>query len=157
MSGRMSLPCLRSALAGATLLLAAPPALAACEGAPSNAKLAFTVENIRSTTGHMTATLYRADPATYLKHAGSLKVWRVPVAQPITSMCIWLPGPGDYALAVYQDLNDNQKFDHPHLGAIEPFGFSRNPAILFGAPGLGSTRFTAGSGETNLHVRLNYR
>ena len=147
----------KSALAGAALALAAGPVLAACEGTPSTAKLSFVVENIRSTKGHMTASLYRADPAIYLKAAGALKVWRVPVVQPATAMCIWLPGPGDYALAIYQDENDNLKFDHPRLGAIEPFGFSRNPAIFFGAPGLSSTQFKAAAGETALRVKLNYR
>lgn len=140
------------------LSFAAAPAFAApCEGIPSTAKLSFTVENIHSAQGHMTASLYRADPAIWLKTGGALKVWRVAVHQPTTAMCIWLPGPGDYALGIYQDLNDNEKFDHPHLGAIEPFGFSRNPPIFFGAPGLSSTRFTAGEGETALRIKLNYR
>lgn len=146
------------ALALAALTLAAAPAFAStCEGTPSNAKLSFTVENIHSAQGQMTASLYRADPTIWLKADGALKVWRVAVHQPTTSMCIWLPGPGEYALAVYQDLDGNGKFDHPRLGAIEPFGFSRNPFILFGAPGLSSTRFTAGEGETVLHIKLNYR
>lgn len=150
-------PLTLTAVAGAALCLAAPVASAACEGASSSAKLSFTVENIRSTRGHMAASLYRADPTVYLKTGGALKVWRVPVSQPTTAMCIWLPGPGEYALAIYQDQNDNEKFDHPRLGAIEPFGFSRNPTIFFGAPGLSSVQFNAGAGETTLRVKLNYR
>ena len=131
---------------------------AECVGTPSSAALHFTVQNVRSTQGHMTGTIYRDDPVTFLKKAGALKVWSVAVTLPTTDMCVWLPGPGLYALAVYQDLNDNGAFDHPGLGSIEPFGFSRNPTFLIPLPpDLASTRFKAGEGDTVLRIRLNYR
>ena len=31
-------------------------------------------------------------------------------------MCVWLPGPGDYAMAIYQDTNGNRHFDHGTFG-----------------------------------------
>ncbi len=145
--------------AGATLMLAAAGVAAqpACEGAASDVQLHIVVEGVRSNAGLMTATLYGDDPAHFLKAKGSLKVWRVPAVAPSTTMCIWLPSPGPYEVAVYHDANSNLKWDHSALGSIEGFGFSRNPTIFFSAPSLKATRFQAGAGDTTIRVRLSYR
>lgn len=50
--------------------------------------------------------------------------------------------PGTYAIAVIQDLNDNQKLDKTFIGMPkEPFGFSTNPKIRFGPPGFDDCLF----------------
>lgn len=153
------MPNTPTVFAGATLLLVAASAAAAptCEGTPSDAKLSIVVDGVRSGAGLVTASLYADDQAHFLKSEGSLKVWRVPAAAPSTSMCIWLPHPGAYGVAVYHDANSNLKWDHASLGSIEGFGFSRNPTIFFSPPSLKRTRFAAGAGETTIHVRLSYR
>ena len=146
-------------LAGATLFLASAgqAATVPCEGTPSEARLHVIVDGVRSNAGLMASSLYADDEAHFLKSAGSLKVWRVPATAPSTAMCIWLPQPGLYEVAVYHDANSNLKWDHASLGSIEGFGFSRNPVIFFSPPSLKATRFEAGVGETTIHVRLSYR
>ena len=142
-------------IAGVGLLLAnAATAAPLCEGAPSDTSIHIVVENVRSDAGLMAATLYGDDETHFLKSQGSLKVWRVPAHAPTTAMCIWLPHPGPYEVAVYHDANSNLKWDHAALGSIEGFGFSRNPTIFFSPPSLKATRFQAPVGDTTLHIRL---
>ena len=105
----------------------------------------------------MTATLYPDDARVFLKKGGALAVWRNPANAPTTAMCIWLPGPGTYAVAVYHDANSNMKWDHAMLGSIEGFGFSNNPRIFFSAPGFDAVKFQAAAGDTTVHVHLSYR
>jgi uncharacterized protein (DUF2141 family) len=68
---------------------------------------------------------------------------------------VWLPGPGVYAVAVYQDVNANKKIDHNLLGPTEPWGFTNNPHALFALPSFGSVRFTAHAGDNTVHIKLN--
>jgi len=42
---------------------------------------------------------------------------------------------GNYAIAVYQDINNNGKLDKNWMGIpTEPYGFSKDPVIRFGPP-----------------------
>jgi uncharacterized protein (DUF2141 family) len=42
---------------------------------------------------------------------------------------------GEYAFAVFQDLNENGKLDKNWVGIpTEPYGFSNDPVIRFGPP-----------------------
>lgn len=50
--------------------------------------------------------------------------------------------PGEYAMAVFQDLNDNGELDKTFIGyPKEPFGFSRNFVPKFSAPSWSDTSF----------------
>jgi uncharacterized protein (DUF2141 family) len=151
----------RLAAAACLLLLgfaAAPVAARAadCEGSPSNARLIVVVEGVRSDQGLMTATLYPNDRRKFLVRNGSLKVWRNPARAPVTRMCIWLPGPGAYGVAIYHDANSNYRLDHTMFGPTEAYGFSNNPRILFAPPPFEAVKFQAGAGDTTVHVRLRY-
>lgn len=128
-----------------------------CEGTPGGAKLNVVIEGVHSAKGQMTASLYPGDKSRFLVKDGALKVWRVPAQTPTTRMCIWLRGPGTYALAVYHDANSNQKWDHSLVGYFEDFGFSNNPSVLFSAPSYDSVKFEAQAGVTTIHVRLRNR
>jgi len=128
-----------------------------CEGTPGGAKLIIQVDGVRSTKGEMTASLYPGDKSQFLVANGALKVWRTSAQTPTTRMCIWLKGPGTYAVAVYHDANSNQKWDHSLVGYFEDFGFSNNPTVLFSQPPYDKVKFQAHAGETTIHVRLRNR
>jgi uncharacterized protein (DUF2141 family) len=146
-----------AAVCAASISLAFPAlALAACQGAPTGAKLEISIDNAHSSRGLMTGSLYPGDPSQFLVKNGALKVWSVPASAPQTRMCIWLHGPGTYAFAVYHDENSNGKWDHSVLGRIEGFGFSNNPRTLFSAPTYNQVKFQAVGAVTILHVRLRY-
>ncbi len=128
---------------------------AECQGAPSGAKLSLVVEGVRSNRGLMTASLYPEDKSQFLVKNGALKVWSVPAQAPATRMCIWLRGPGTYAVAVYHDANSNRRLDIGMFGPTEAYGFTNNPRIMFAKPSFQSVKFQARPGETTMHVRLN--
>lgn len=147
------------AIAGAVSLLALGPALAraaTCQGAPTATRLNISIDNVSSSHGLMTGSLYPGDRSVFLVKNGALKVWSVPAAAPQTRMCIWLRGPGTYAFAVYHDANSNGRWDHHLLGQIEGVGFSNNPRLMFSKPTYDQVKFEAGPGETTLHLRLYY-
>ncbi len=128
----------------------------ACQGAPSAARLLVVVDAVRSDQGLMTASLYPNDRSKFLVRYGALKVWRIPAQAPQTRMCIWLKGPGTYALAIYHDANANYRLDRNLFGPTEAYGFSNNPHIAFAPPSLSVVTFQAAAGDTTIHVRLHY-
>jgi uncharacterized protein (DUF2141 family) len=127
-----------------------------CEGTPGAAKLHVIVEGVRSDKGVITATLYGDDAKMFLKSGGELKVWREPATTPTTEMCVWLPGPGTYAVAIYHDANRDNRFVRGTFGPTQDYGFSRNPRLFLGPPSLGAVKFPAGEGETTVTVKLKY-
>jgi uncharacterized protein (DUF2141 family) len=135
------------------------PALGAraetCEWPQSAYRLNIIVDGLHSGRGLMTASLYGADRSQYLVKNGAIRVWSTPAKAPATSMCIWLKSPGVYAVAIYQDLKSNHHFDLGPLGPIDPYGFSRNPAIFLSAPSFDHVKFQVQAGETTIHVRLH--
>jgi uncharacterized protein (DUF2141 family) len=64
--------------------------------------------------------------------------------------------PGDYALALFHDENGNAKFDTTLGIPREGFGFSRNPAVRFGAPRFDKVSIRLAPGYTRIRVRLQY-
>lgn len=149
--------------AGALLLLAALAAAPAaraqvtCQGESTDTKLHVMVQDVRNDDGLMTATLYGADPAKFLKGAGELKVWREAAKAPVTEMCVWLPGPGTYAVAVYHDAKQAMQFTRGPLGMPnQGYGFSRNPHLFLGPPPLRDAAFPAVAGENTVFIKLRY-
>ena len=70
------------------------------------------------------------------------------------TVCLPLPGPGSYGIAVRHDLNGNGSSDRRDGG-----GFSRNPDISFPfnmEPDYGEVSFRANSGVNNVRIVLNY-
>ena len=64
--------------------------------------------------------------------------------------------PGGYALAIFHDENGNKKLD-TFLGIPrEGFGFSRNPAVVFGPPRFQQARFEVSGGIARLSIRMQY-
>jgi uncharacterized protein (DUF2141 family) len=128
-----------------------------CLGEPTATRLHITVEGVRSSDGVMTATLYGDDAHKFLKSGGDLKVWRYPAKAPTTSQCVYLPGPGSYAVAVYHDAKRAYRFVQGAFGLpTQDYGFSRNARIFFSPPSLSSAKFPAAEGDTTVVIRLRY-
>lgn len=64
--------------------------------------------------------------------------------------------PGNYALAVIHDANDNAKLDTMLGIPREGFGFSQNPAIRFGPPSFSAAEFAVAPGAQIQQVRIRY-
>ena len=141
--------------------MAAAPAMARaqtdCLGDVTATRLHITVDGVRSSDGVMTATIYGDDPHKFLKGGGELKVWRYPAKAPTTSQCVYLPGPGTYAVAVYHDAKRAYRFVQGAFGMpTQDYGFSRNARLFFGPPSLSSAKFPAGEGDTTVIIHLRY-
>ena len=149
------------AAAGAAFAFAAPasaqlgPDAAACRGGGNGQAVLVTVDGFRARTGNVRVAIYGSDPAQFLARGRTLKKINVPVtgAGPMR-ICVALPGPGRYAVAVRHDVNANNHSDWGDGG-----GFSRNPRISLTnlRPNYNNVAIDVGRGVTPVSVVLNYR
>jgi uncharacterized protein (DUF2141 family) len=140
--------------------LAAPAAAGEgdCTGTSSQTHLFVNVDNIRHSRGLIAVTLYTDDRRKFLARRGSLYVGRVPARQGRTRVCIHVPKPGTYAVAVYHDADSDRSFDRTGLGLPdEGFGFSNNPPTFFGLPNFDRVRVRVARSGQSTTVRLRYR
>ncbi len=62
---------------------------------------------------------------------------------------------GEYALAIYQDLNGNKKLDTNLVGyPKEPFGFSQNIKPRFSAPTYDECKIVFNANNTSFSIKL---
>jgi uncharacterized protein (DUF2141 family) len=134
----------------------AAPTGPACVGEPSQTRLNIIVSNVRSSRGLMAITLYPDDPNRFLVSRGSLFVERVPAKSPITRLCVYLPRPGTYAVAVYHDEDGSRKLNRSFGLPTEGFGFSNNPETSFGIPAFASVRLAVPRSNIETRIRLTY-
>ena len=135
----------------------ARPAPAGCTGPVSETWLSVSVEGVRSGSGLVAITLYADNPRKFLVRHGSLYVGRVPAHEGTTTGCIYVPGPGVYAIAIYHDENGDKVFDRTGMGLpAEGFGFANNPSTLAGLPRFQSVRLAIPKSGLLTRVRLRY-
>lgn len=128
-----------------------------CTGPMSETRLNVTITNVRSAKGLIAVSLYADDPKKFLAKRGSLYVGRVPAQQGTTRMCIHLPAPGVYGLAVYHDENGDRKFNRNAIGLpAEGYGFSNNAPTFFGLPSFGRVRMSVPRSGFETSLRLKY-
>jgi len=148
------------ALSGAAFAFAAPasaqlgPDAAACRS--NGQAVLVTVDGFRQRTGNIRVAIYGSDPRQFLARGQTLRKINVPVtgAGPMR-ICVALPGPGRYAVAVRHDVNGNNARGDWSDGA----GFSRNPRISLTnlRPNYNNVAINVGRGVTPVNVVLNYR
>ncbi|BBK30432.1 hypothetical protein STHU_10660 [Allostella humosa] len=142
------------ALAGGT---ATASAQKACEGKPDETRLHITVKGVRAAAGELTITIYPDDAARFLSPRGRIARIRVPAAKPVTTGCVAVPAPGNYAAAVYHDEDGDRKFGRSMVGLpTEGYGFSNDAPATLGLPTLEQARFAARVGDNKLTIHLKY-
>jgi uncharacterized protein (DUF2141 family) len=148
------------ALAAAAGVAAVQPAAAqpGCEGPASDTYINVVVDGLRNGNGLVAVTLYEDNSRKFLAKGGSLYVGRVDAGAPSTRMCIHVPRPGVYAIAVYHDENGNRKIDRGGVLGIptEGFGFTNNPPTIASLPSFRSVRINIPRTGLTTHVRLKY-
>lgn len=155
---RMILATAFAILLGASVASPAPVRAAddGCTLPPSDTRLYVDVQGLRNSKGLVAVTLYADDRSRFLAKGKSMGIGRVPASAPNTRVCIHVPKPGVYVLAVYHDEDGDRKFKRNGLGIpVEGFGFSNNPSTLFGLPSFASVRLNVKPGNKTT-IKLRY-
>ena len=129
------------------------PDAAACRAGGNG--ILVTVEGFKARTGNVRVALYGGDPARFLARGQTLRKIDLPVsgAGPMR-ICVAVPNPGRYAVAVRHDVDGNGR-----SGWSDGGGFSRNPRLSLTSlrPRYENVAISAGRGVTPVRVVLNYR
>lgn len=145
-------------VAGGLVLLATSGAGAAPGGGgPScvagQPSVVVQVAGFKQPAGKVKVSVYGSDSRRWLAKGGRIGKVKVPVTSRSMDICVPVPAPGRYAVAVHHDLNVNGERDR-HDGG----GYSRNPkvSLLNPKPAFSKAAFNVGSGPTRVGVTLLY-
>lgn len=143
-----------AALIAASASLALPvPADAAAACAPGKPSVLVHVAGFKQPTGKVKVSLYGSDADRWLAKGGKIGKVNVPVTARAMDICMPVPAPGRYAVAVHHDMNVNGERDRRDGG-----GYSRNPkvSLLNPKPSFGKAAFTVGNEPARVGVTLLY-
>lgn len=156
----LSLVAVTAALAGGSVAASTTAAAAApnCAGPASDTWIHVTVDGVRNGDGLMAVTLYADEPRKFLAKKGSLYVGRVDATAPETRMCLFVPKPGVYALAVYHDEDASTNLKRSGVLGLpeEGFGFSNNPPTVASIPSFRSVRLNISKSGLATRIHLKY-
>lgn len=142
-------------VAGARAMALGPEAAACRPGAEGPAVL-VRVAGFKARTGMVRVQVYGDQPADFLAKGRKLKRVELPVtpAGPM-DVCVALPRPGNYAIAVRHDVDGSGKSGDWNDGG----GFSRNPhiSLISLKPRYEDVVIGVGPVPRAIEVVLNYR
>jgi uncharacterized protein (DUF2141 family) len=130
------------------------PDAASCRSGSGRPAMLVTVNGFKARAGNSRANVYGSDPSKFLAKGQYVRQINLPVtrsgAMPI---CVALPRPGSYAVAVRHDV-DGDGNDWGDGG-----GYSRNPRLSLTSlrPRYQNVAVNVGQGVLGLSVILNYR
>jgi uncharacterized protein (DUF2141 family) len=115
--------------------------------------LTITVDNISPAEGKLFVAVYNS-PETYMSIEKAAFREIVPVEKELQSVIIKDVPEGEYAIAIFQDLNGNEKLDTRGMGIPkEPFGFSNDARSKTGPPKFKNAKFSFPA-ENDIHITL---
>ena len=132
-----------------------PNDLSQCNAGASGSAALVRVIGFRDSNGRVRVQSYTGD-RNWLERGQWLHRVDIPVQARGRNMtvCLPLPGPGTYGIAVRHDANGNNSSDRRDGG-----GYSRNPDLSFPfnlQPDYDEVSFRVGTGVTRISVVLNY-
>lgn len=113
------------------------------------------ISGIKPAHGMLRVQLYRGTAADWLQTGKWLNRIEVPARSGSASVCMPVPGPGTYGVAVRHDVNGNGKTDITTDGG----GMSNNPPISIlnlGKPSYKQTAFAVGDGVKSISIQMRY-
>ncbi|MDB5662370.1 MAG: hypothetical protein JWN59_708 [Sphingomonas bacterium] len=131
------------------------PDAAACRAGAAAPAVLVHIDGFKAHTGRVRVQVYGSDPADFLSKGKRLKRIDLPVASHgAMDVCVALPAPGNYAIAVRHDINGSGKSDWNDGG-----GFSRNPSISLVSlkPRYQDVVIGVGGVPRPVDITLNYR
>ena len=129
-----------------------------CAGPVSDTWVNVTIDGVRNGNGLMAVTLYADEPRKFLVKKGSMYVGRVDATAPETKMCLFVPKPGVYVLAVYHDEDSSRNIKRGGVLGLpeEGFGFSNNPPTIASIPSFRSVRLNIAKSGLSTRIHLKY-
>ena len=153
-----------AALAMASIATAAPaaepyrnridndPAACRAGGGPA---VNVRISGITPGHGILRVQLYRGTAADWLKSGRWINRIEVPAHGSSATVCMPVPGPGTYGIAVRHDVNGNGQTDIRTDGG----GMSNNPSISIlnlGKPSYDKTAFSVGNDVKTISIQMKY-
>lgn len=149
--GWLAAPALATPAGGGVL----GPDAAACRSGVDASAVLVRVKGFKARTGTLRVQVYGSNPDDFLAKGRKLRRIDLPVTmQGPMAVCVALPAPGDYAVAVRHDIDGSGK-----SGWNDGGGFSRNPRLSLTSlkPKYRDVSITVGRGPRPVEVVLNYR
>jgi uncharacterized protein (DUF2141 family) len=140
---------------GGAHAMALGPEAAACQPGAQAPALLVRVDGFKARTGTLRVQVYGDDAADFLAKGRKLKRVDLPVTRAgVMDVCLALPRPGNYAIAVRHDIDGSGK-----SGWDDGGGFSRNPHISLMSlkPRYEDVVIGVGAEPRAIEVVLNYR
>ena len=153
MSKSRSLLLASAAAAIAVTAAAAAPVRATSNCAAGKPAVLVHVAGFKQASGQVKVSVYGSDSSRWLARKGRISKVKVPVTGKSMDICIPVPAPGRYAVAVHHDANLNGDRDRQDGG-----GYSRNPkvSLLNPKPAFARAAFSVGNGPARVGVTLLY-
>jgi len=129
------------------------PDAAACAPGADGSAILVKVHGFRKQQGTIRVQLNDGNPSKWLEKNTWLKRVELPVNQKVMNVCLKVPGPGTYAVAVRHDEDGDRKMTQKDGG-----GYSRDPklSITHLRPTHQEAAFRVGDGVTQMPIQLNY-
>lgn len=129
------------------------PDAASCQAGAGKSAVLVRVSGFKAKTGRVRVQVY--DSSNFLVKGKRVRRIDLPVTSAAMPICVSLPGPKAYAIAVRHDVNGNSKSGDWSDGG----GFSRNPklSLLDLKPSFSEVAVPVGKGVKPVDVVLNYR
>lgn len=114
-------------------------------------KLEVTIKNIKELKGAIRVALFNNEK-DFLKQAIESKIVKASADE--VSVVFDKLKPGEYAVSVIHDVNENQELDKGFMGIPkEPYGFSNDARGKFGPPSYGESKLTV-SGVVKTSIKV---
>lgn len=116
--------------------------------------LSITIDGIKDIKGQMCFAIYRQAEG-FLEISNAIDTKIIPVNKRNLQMVWDSLKHRQVAIAVFQDLNNNNVLDKNKIGfPVEPFGFSNNPKLWFGPPSFQKCSIDI-TKTSSIHIHLN--
>jgi uncharacterized protein (DUF2141 family) len=119
--------------------------------------LHIVVHGLKTTTGTIHACVFKT-PDGFPKCNKGVATVSARAPANAAQVAFDIPGvsPGRAAVAVFVDVNDNNRLDTGFMDIpAEPLGYSNNPHVTFGTPSFDDAAITVGA-DTTTTIKLKY-
>lgn len=129
-------------------------ALIGAFSAQAQSTLTVTIQNLKNIDGDILVGLYD-NASNFPRKVATGKI--VKVTEQVMRVTFPDLKPGNYAVSVLHDENQNKDMDQGTLGIPkEGFGFSNNAKAVMGPPSFKKARFHLPDGNTAITIKMKY-